>query len=445
MTNQISKSQRNNWNTWGIPPYSAVMKCKGNPKLFNETGGELKEDFKTILKWYSQQSRDQSHQHHTQKLLAQFPPSRSESNSQDLCFPPRRPRTSSSSKNWSYWTKKLQLPPESRSQNLTGLKIEGRTIRSKPPSERSLSSKRRSLNLPKPRIIEEDDKVLTINRGSDYKVTLRPKSAMAAIENHLMNPYTTSYDINYGQHPLGHKSSIANRPKTSKGFGSTYDLSGSIGRTHFDDEYGIKKGEKSEPIRSGTSSGSRSNNPHPDQAFMIWRYCNKRDSSSEDCGAPAANRNYRKLTDDVLDEIVRDNFRSTYDQDFLGIPQGFQMKDAIAAPVDWRDQVPKPADTSSRRTYQIPVQHSSHKLPTSRYDCNKLYVKPAVGIVPTVIKQHVINQNNIKEKTVYKEEYFDRSVNDKLNRLLNQRLDRDWNKFYLQATSLNSDKSLEEI
>ena len=55
---------------------------------------------------------------------------------------------------------------------------------------------------------------------------------------------------------------------------------------------------------------------------MIWRYCNKRDSSSEDCGAPAANRNYRKLTDDVLDEIVRDNFRSTYDQDFLGIPQG---------------------------------------------------------------------------------------------------------------------------
>lgn len=425
--------------------------------MYNQTGGELKSSYRDALHWYSEKARGTPERRHSKKLLAQFSPAptsptnaqRSSKHFSPVQAPSPRPKTAAAvphAKNWSYWSRKKQSEVTQRSTTpsclVKNLKVEGKTLTfaDEGGSHRCATSSVTS------RKHGDHRGEITIDIGSDYKGALRPKSAMAAIENQLMNPYATSYDINYGHHPHGNKSSAADRPGTSRGYTASYKLSGPIGTTHFDDEYCLKKGEKAVPIRSGTSSGSRSNNPHPDQSFMVWRYPKERKfNNGETSGAPAANRNYRKLTDGVLDEIVRDNFRSTYDQDYMGIPQGYQMKDAIGAPDDWRDQVPRPLDTSCRRTYKPPVQHPAHKLGTSRYDCNKLYVQPAVGIVPTVSKQHVVNQKNTKEKTVYGDEYFDRSVNNKLNRLLNQRCDRDWEKFYLQATSISAESKTKTV
>ena len=57
--------------------------------------------------------------------------------------------------------------------------------------------------------------------------------------------------------------------------------------------------------------------------------------------------------------------------------------------------------------------------------------------VPTVSKRQIVTQKNIEESTQYKDEYFNRGVNPKLNKLMNQRKDRDWHSIYLKATSLS--------
>lgn len=414
----------NGWNKWGVPQYESVMRCEGIPKLYNRTGGELRSGYEETLGWYKQRATNTPQRVHVDKLLRQFRPTTTGSSSSSS---PARPRTATpSGKNWSYWKKKKPHQEES-----SHLKVEGRRVESS--RDPAIGQAERGALI---RIDASRD-----YKSRDYKPQLRPKTAMTSSSpNKLMDPYTTSYDVNYGNPPTHNRSTPAERPATSRGYTASYKLGGKIGRTQFADEYGEKRmDERTTPIRSGTSSGARSNNPHPHQSFMVWRY-GKDDKRTESCGAPAANRNYKQLSDSVLDEIIRDNFKSTYDNDYMGIPQGYQMKEAIGAPDDWLEGIPRPDDTSFRRTYKTPQQHPAHKLGTSRYDCNKLYVKPAVGIVPTVTSQHVVNQKNVKERTQYGDEYFDRSVNKTLNRLLNQRCDRDWDRFYLQATSINPDK-----
>ena len=86
-----------------------------------------------------------------------------------------------------------------------------------------------------------------------------------------MDPYATSYVMNYGKPPQGNKSASADRPVTSRGYRASYELSGGIGRTQFDDEFCARNaaGAAAQPIRSGTSSGARKNNPHPDQVGVL--------------------------------------------------------------------------------------------------------------------------------------------------------------------------------
>jgi len=414
-----------------------------------------------------------------------------------------RPKTAkSSNSNWSYWklTKRREVP---ETRKVDGIKIQGRSfeggrpesetwksISSTPRSVKSFTGPRRGLGTPR-RSVEETEKSLaeslrieraksavirkqslkshkssgkaqepvkpeersgtgyTVRDSSnkevgigitiEYKGGLRPKTAMAALGNKFMDPYSTSYGLNYADQPTENQSTEAVRPKTSRGLRPSYELEGAIGTTTVQDDYCMKSAKREVPIRSGTSSGARSNNPHPDQMFMTWKYPRNK-TSKEACGAPASNRNYRPLTSDVLGQIIRDNMRSTYHEDYMGIPQGYEMKGAIDAPPDWVSQVPKPLDTTTRRTYTSPVSQSDClKVGTTRYDCNQNYVKPAVGIVPTVSKRQLVTQKNIEETTQYKDEYFNRGVNPKLNKLMNQRKDRDWHSIYLKATSLSLD------
>lgn len=56
------------------------------------------------------------------------------------------------------------------------------------------------------------------------------------------------------------------------------------------------------------------------QAFMVWRlpsqsFDMKRAALAKNCG-------YRDLTETVFDQLLKDQFRSTYQSDYLGIPQG---------------------------------------------------------------------------------------------------------------------------
>lgn len=50
---------------------------------------------------------------------------------------------------------------------------------------------------------------------------------------------------------------------TSNAFRNPYNLSDPIGASHYDETYYKKTVVREEPIRTGTSSGTRANKPHP--------------------------------------------------------------------------------------------------------------------------------------------------------------------------------------
>lgn len=53
---------------------------------------------------------------------------------------------------------------------------------------------------------------------------------------------------------------------------------------------------------------------------MVWKLPRK--NAEGQSGAPAKNRNYRSLSKGVLNQILVDKMKSTYQQDFMGVPQG---------------------------------------------------------------------------------------------------------------------------
>lgn len=65
------------------------------------------------------------------------------------------------------------------------------------------------------------------------------------------------------------EATISNRPTTSNGFRVPFNLSDPIGNSHYDGQYYPKFTGKAEPIRTGTASGSRKNNPHPSQVSQL--------------------------------------------------------------------------------------------------------------------------------------------------------------------------------
>ena len=58
---------------------------------------------------------------------------------------------------------------------------------------------------------------------------------------------------------------VAYRPVTSNAFRVPFNLSDPIGASHYDETFYAKYTGKAEPLRTGTSSGTRANNPHPSQ------------------------------------------------------------------------------------------------------------------------------------------------------------------------------------
>lgn len=57
---------------------------------------------------------------------------------------------------------------------------------------------------------------------------------------------------------------------TSNAFRVPYYLSDPIGASHYDSEYTQKAIKKEELIRTGSSSGNRSNNPHPSKVNCVY-------------------------------------------------------------------------------------------------------------------------------------------------------------------------------
>nr|XP_006814978.1 PREDICTED: uncharacterized protein LOC102805685 [Saccoglossus kowalevskii] len=148
-------------------------------------------------------------------------------------------------------------------------------------------------------------------------VVKRPNTAMPSLGGPRRKPpvsthYTQEYpgiDVSRNTRPA------EQRPSTTKNSYQAYhELNGRLGTPHYDEQFTWKPPSKREPIRAGSSSGNRRNNPHPHESFMVWKFPK---------GVPEDQKLYPSdLTDSMMDEICMDKCKSTYQDDYLGLPQG---------------------------------------------------------------------------------------------------------------------------
>ncbi|XP_068719087.1 uncharacterized protein [Montipora capricornis] len=239
---------------------------------------------------------------------------------------------------------------------------------------------------------------------SRAQMPTRPKSVPPAEsrfpennkQSYTRNPelfYMTTNQREYGG-TFGYPAGNA-RPSSSKIFPSRSNNNPTSYRTDFNQKYV----GKTKPIRAGTASGSRRNNPHPSEAFMIWKFPSR---------LPLVFTNEK--SPEAMSEVFKDQIKSTYQFDYTGIPQGVNISTAFAGGVV--PSVYKPPytlDSTARCSYQAPVVKSelSENL-SSRFGCNKKAYKRAVGAVPTVLYNSP--QMHLHGKSEYSTEYVNKSA-----------------------------------
>ncbi|XP_065829352.1 uncharacterized protein [Oscarella lobularis] len=140
-------------------------------------------------------------------------------------------------------------------------------------------------------------------------------------------------------------------------------------KTVYSVEYDVKPMSRSKPMRSGTASGDRRNNPHPPKTFIIWRF-------------PSNPRSPQRCeTVDALERELADRTKTTYHTEYRGIQQGVEPY----VPTFLKKQL-KPRsqslNTFTRIAYQEPIIKPELQGNTSRYGCNLVKHVPAAGIVP---------------------------------------------------------------
>uniref|UniRef100_A0A8C5QAX6 Testis expressed 26 n=1 Tax=Leptobrachium leishanense TaxID=445787 RepID=A0A8C5QAX6_9ANUR len=273
----------------------------------------------------------------------------------------------------------------------------------------------------------------TKHSGPRDKTPTRPKTAMATLERNMWDPYETSMNRDY-PYKVGLPTE-AFRPKTSNGYRNPYQLCDPVGMSIYTDEFCCKPYSKPDLIRAATASGARSHNPNPnkDPTFITWRPPREKvplDTDSLGMKPPSA---------EDVQRTIRAQYCSTYKGDYLGLPQGYQIKYAINPPPNWKREIPRPLDTESRFNYQIQPRAPELRDFTRKYGCYSHLHVPSKGAVPTVISSHIRNQENKKQLTTYQRHFGKEYVNFSL--LVNS-LDPEELKMYLRNVPVEDRRGL---
>ncbi|KAK7156627.1 hypothetical protein R3I94_006620 [Phoxinus phoxinus] len=169
-----------------------------------------------------------------------------------------------------------------------------------------------------------------------------------------------------------------------------------MGATAYSEDFCWKPVSKTACIRSATASGNRRNNPHPSQAFMVWRH-----NADQIKHCDGSSSLQLALTEKEIQKALSAQYRSTYQTDFIRLPQGIMKNHAICAPFNHSHAVHYYTQTEMRHNYRPPQSKLELLGNNSRYGCNKLHGIAARGIVPTVFHSHINNQENSKLQTTY--------------------------------------------
>lgn len=80
----------------------------------------------------------------------------------------------------------------------------------------------------------------------------------------------------------------------------------------------------------------------------MWKFPRRMQFEAQTGSYPA------DLTNEKFDEVMRGKLKSTYQQDFLGLPQGYSIKSAFTEPMnDPKSKAKYTLDSTSRETYQV--------------------------------------------------------------------------------------------
>jgi len=185
------------------------------------------------------------------------------------------------------------------------------------------------------------------------------------------------------------------RPSTSQIFPSRDNKNSTTYQTDFSQ----KKVRKTHAIRTGSASANRRNNPHPSEAFMIWKFSSRFPPLLDE-----------EISPEMMSEVSKEQIKSTYQSDYTGIPQGVNISTVFEGDlVPALYKPPYTLDSTSRYSYQTPAVKSelSENL-SRRFGCNKNKYKPAVGAVPTVLYNSP--QMHLYGRTHYSTDYVDKSA-----------------------------------
>ncbi|XP_066478272.1 testis-expressed protein 26 isoform X2 [Tiliqua scincoides] len=172
------------------------------------------------------------------------------------------------------------------------------------------------------------------------------------------------------------------------------------GRNTYKDEFCWKPYSKAEPIRTGSASNVRRNNPQPSNRFLIWKLPREEPSLVSDNLTPWS----KPITKQEIEETMKKQYRTVYSADYLGIQPG-ASRDAASAPPDWKMLVPQPPDTETRRSYQPQTLAPDLMDFTRKYGCNAKRHMPVKGAVPSVSLAQIWNYECTKQLSTYQRDF----------------------------------------
>ncbi|XP_067944381.1 uncharacterized protein [Watersipora subatra] len=219
------------------------------------------------------------------------------------------------------------------------------------------------------------------SRGSRPFTAIMPAQVKAAF-----NPYQTSYKHEY--YRKDEPEEMVVRPPSH----IKLDNSALRDETTYNKEY---TGQRTTPNGRLWSGG---NNPHPSEAFMVWKYPTRREVSGTEGHAGQA----PVLTNDAFDKVMRGRCNSIYQTDYKGLPPGHLPSELANVPLDWKSSVPYTIDSAQRISYQTPNQPRALSNKTDRFghsghDRHKLLL----GIAPNASKRI----RTVKSNTTYDRHY----------------------------------------
>ncbi|XP_075827833.1 testis-expressed protein 26 isoform X2 [Microtus pennsylvanicus] len=188
------------------------------------------------------------------------------------------------------------------------------------------------------------------------------------------------------------------RPKSTRRLGYTYSLSDPIlNQTLYNDEYSWKTYEKEKMIKSGTSRGIRTHKAHLGQEFFQWTLPKGKPTHTLPWIVPPSMEKVR--------EAIANQFVSHTKRDFVDLTQAKKTMKSFPMSRDWKELLPRPLDTEFRHHYQIPAKIPELQDFSFKYGCYSSLPVASQGLVPSVLRSYMRNQERTKNQTTYETDY----------------------------------------